>query len=93
MRSKSIEKFRGHIEKIYSHHPTGCGGSFDEILCYEFHDEPVNPRMDCKTFTDGYCTGLTFKELAAKWGISTTFLGKLIADHCKKLELRNLMGG
>lgn len=39
-----------------------------------------------KTFNDGYQTGLTFKELAHKWGISVTFLGELIADHCKKLE-------
>ncbi|KKM83633.1 hypothetical protein LCGC14_1307320, partial [marine sediment metagenome] len=30
--------------------------------------------------------GLTFKWLAEKWGISVTFLGELIADHCIKLE-------
>ncbi len=30
--------------------------------------------------------GLTFLWLAAKWHISVTFLGKLIADHCKKLK-------
>jgi len=42
--------------------------------------------MDCKTFTGEYRTGLTFKELAQKWGISVTFLGELIADHCRKLE-------
>ena len=81
-----MEQFRKHIERIYSHHPTGCGGSFDEILCYEIHDEPVNPRMHCKTLTDGFGTGLTFKELTRKWGISVNFLGKLIADHCRKLE-------
>lgn len=83
---KKIEAFREHIEKTYSRHPTGCGGGFDEILCYEFHDQPVNPRMEYKTFNDGYCTGLTFKELAQKWGISNSFLGKLIADHCEKLD-------
>jgi len=80
-----IEKFRNHIEKIYAHHPTGCGGSFDELLCYEIHDEPVNPRMQVKSYSDGYSTGLTFKELAVKWGISVAFLGEIIADHCKKL--------
>jgi hypothetical protein len=42
--------------------------------------------MELKTFSDGYSTGLTFKELAEKWGISVSFLGKLIADHCRKLE-------
>lgn len=80
-----IKQFRKHIEKIYPHYPTGCGGSFGEIICYELHEEPVNPRMQWKTHS-GYCTGLTFKELAEKWGISVTFLGELIADHCKKLE-------
>lgn len=80
-----IASFRSTIERSYAPYPTGCGGSFDEILCYEFHDEPVNPRMTWKTHSDGYSTGLTFKELAAKWGISTAFLGELIADHCRKL--------
>lgn len=28
----------------------------------------------------------TFKELAQKRGINITFLGELIADHCRKLE-------
>lgn len=83
-KNKKVEKFRRHIEKMYAHHPTGCGGSFGELLCYEFHDQPVNPRMTCKTMT-GYETGLTFRELAQKWGITTEFLGELIADHCRKL--------
>ena len=81
-----VEKFREHIEKTYSKCPTGCGGSFGEILCFEVHTQPVNPRMQYKTFNNGYETGLTFKELAQKWGISITFLGELIADHCRKLE-------
>jgi len=42
--------------------------------------------MQGKTYSGGFDTGLTFKELAQKWGISVTFLGELIADHCKKLE-------
>ncbi len=29
---------------------------------------------------------LTFNWLAEKWGISVTFLGELIADHCAGLE-------
>lgn len=83
---KKINRFRRHTEKIYSHYSTGCGGSFDEIICYELHDQPVNPRMQERSYSDGYSTGLTFKELAAKWGITVGFLGELIADHCRKLE-------
>lgn len=86
MKKKQIENFRKQIEKVYNGCPTGCGGSFDEILCFEFHDQPHNSRMRHLTFNNGYCTGLTFKELAKKWDISVTFLGELIADHCEKLE-------
>jgi len=82
---KNIESFRDHIEKTYQKHKTGCGESFGELLCFEMHDQPVNPRMEHKTFNDGYCTGLTFKELAQKWGITVSFLGELIKDHCDKL--------
>ena len=85
-KTNKIEKFRDHIEKTYRKVPTGCGGSFGELICYEIHEQPVNPRMRHKTFNDGFNTGLTFKELAQKWGISVTFLGELIADHCRKLE-------
>ena len=81
-----IENFRNHIERMYQAYPTRCGGSFGEILCFELHTQPINPRMQYKTFSGGYNTGLTFKELAQKWGISITFLGKLIADHCRRLE-------
>lgn len=84
--SSRIEDYRKHIEKMYGFTPTRCGGSFGEILCYEIHTQPVNPRMDGKTFSGGYDTGLTFKELANKWGISVEFLGELIADHCRKLD-------
>ena len=80
-----IRKFRNCIQKRYQFHPTRGGVSFGEILCFEIHTEPINPRMELKTFS-GYETGLTFKELAQKWGISVTFLGELIADHCKRLE-------
>ena len=85
MSKKHINEFRQITEKRYSIAPTGCGGSFGEILCFELHTQPVNPRMDSKTFSGGYNTGLTFKEIAHKWGISLDFLGELIADHCKKL--------
>ena len=30
--------------------------------------------------------GLTFRKLAAKWGISLPTLGELIYDHCKRLQ-------
>jgi|GEM_PF-1064466 len=83
---KKIERFRNLIEDRYANYPTGCGSSFGEILCYEIHEQPVNPRMDWSSFGGGYCTGITFKELADKWGISVTFLGELIADHCRRLE-------
>lgn len=82
-----IQRFRNHIEEIYYKGNVNTnGGSFGEIICYELHEQPVNGRMRIKTCTDGFSTGLTFKELAKKWGISVSFLGELIADHCKKLE-------
>ena len=65
-------EFRIIIEERYEQHPTGCGSSFDEILCYELHHG-----------SDG---GLTFRWLAKKWGISVSFLGELIHDHCIGLE-------
>jgi len=83
-----LNTFREHIESTYQIQPTGGGGSFGEIICYELHSQPVNPRMRCKTMNNGYREGLTFKELAQKWGITVTFLGELIADHCEKLENR-----
>ena len=86
MGKKQISQFREIVEERYRIAPTSCGGSFGEILCYEIHTQPVNPRMDCKTFTGGFCTGLNFKELAQKWGISVSLLGELISDHCRKLE-------
>jgi len=81
-----IKRFRDRVEKIYGSNPPFKSGDFGEILCYELHSQPVNPRMMCKNFIDKHYTGLTFKELAQKWGISLSFLGELIADHCRKLE-------
>ena len=83
-KQREINKFEKLIEEIYEQHPTGCGGSFGELLCWEIHSDPINPRMGVPIST-GYCTGLTFRELAKKWGISVTFLGEIIADHCQKL--------
>ena len=87
-KSEKIKLFREHIQNTYTRYPLACEdfGDFDVILCYEIHESLANPRMHTKTMNDGYCTGLTFNELAAKWGISVTFLGELIADHCRKLE-------
>lgn len=75
---EQVEIFRENIEKVYLDAPTSCGGSFGEILCYELHSQPVNPRLPGDT-------GLTFEELAGKWGITLPFLGALIKDHCEKL--------
>lgn len=33
-----LERIRRLIEEQYAHHPTGCGGSFGELLCYEIHE-------------------------------------------------------
>lgn len=83
---ETINQFRRHIENTYANCRNSCRGGFDEILCYELHSQPVNPRMKVKTGNDGFETGLTFRELAQKWGVSLTFLGELIADHCRRLE-------
>ena len=69
-------EFRIIIEEQYEQHPTGAGNSFDEILCYELHHGS----------DDEHEGGLTFLWLAKKWGISVSFLGELIHDHCIRLE-------
>ena len=69
-----LGRLRGRISSQYKEHPTGCGGSFDELLCFELHHG--GPQG----------TGLTFSWLVAKWGISLSLLGELIWDHCKGLE-------
>ena len=86
---KAVVAFREHIEKTYDAHPTGCGGSFGELLCYEIHDCPTKSDKAFPAFHDGgegSSRGLDFKRLAAKWGVSVSFLGELIADHCRRLE-------
>lgn len=32
-----IERLRRLVEEAYADNPTGCGGSFGEILCWEIH--------------------------------------------------------
>lgn len=86
MNDKTIEQIRNQIQQAYSNCPFGYKGGFDEILCFELHSQPVNPRMGTETGNNGFETGLTFKELAAKWGVTLSVLGELIADHCRKLE-------
>lgn len=78
MEYNEIMMIRILIEGVYrgSHLPFA---DFGEILCYEIHSQPINPRME-----DGE-HGLTFKEIAAKWGITVKVLGVLIADHCERL--------
>ncbi len=83
-KSEKIDRFRDHIQRSYvnaEHH----SGDFGEILCFELHNQPINPNMHRKTCNDGFQTGLTFRDPAEKWGISCKFLGELIADHCEKL--------
>lgn len=73
-----MEQFTDHLVESYACNPRGLGGSPGEILCHELHCAPVNPRMAQRTVNRGYETGLTFRELAAKWGITTEQLGDLI---------------
>ncbi len=32
-----LETLRRRVEEQYADHPTGCGGDFGEILCWEIH--------------------------------------------------------
>lgn len=69
-----IESLRQRVEDQYSLHRTGCGASFGEILCHELHHGGANKE------------GLDFISLAHKWNIPVSVLGRLIADHCDRLE-------
>ncbi len=33
-----LERLEQIIEQQYEDHPTGCGGSFGELLCWEIHE-------------------------------------------------------
>ena len=37
MNESYLVRLRRLIEEQYISHPTGCGGSFGELLCYEIH--------------------------------------------------------
>lgn len=82
MTQGEIAALRSRIEDMYNHSPfppTGCGGSFEELLCHEIHGPAINALGEvCEN-------GLTFGWLAAKWQISLGVLGELIWDHCTKL--------
>jgi len=82
-----IEVFRNIIERLYKHHPTGCGDSFGEILCYEIHSGDQHEFLDYDEVMakNGVRTGCDFKHLAKKWEIPVSFLGELILDHCRRL--------
>lgn len=84
--NRKIKQFRTQIEQSYNNCPFEYKDGFNKILCFELHSQPINPRMRVKTGNNGFETGLTFRELATKWSISVSFLGQLIADHCKKLD-------
>ena len=78
-----IEIYRLRIVQTYGKNyneyqglPEGTIVGFDELLCYEIHHGHDGEHEG----------GLTFKWLATKWNISLTLLGKLIADHCRRLE-------
>lgn len=83
----SIHAFRDVIEHRYEQHPTGCGGSFGEILCFEIHEGDPDEFLDYdeSIAKNGICKGVTFRALAKKWGVSLPFLGEVIADHCRCL--------
>jgi len=77
-----LNLFRKEIERRYADrkwNPVAPMG-FDEILCFELHSQPDNPRSRIGQL------GLTFRELADKWNISVTDVGILISDHCKRLS-------
>lgn len=81
-----VARFREKIQTRYrlgrQRYSSGAdfrSGDFGEILCFEIHSQPDNGRPPGEN-------GLTFKELAEKWDVSVSFLGEVIADHCRKLE-------
>ena len=81
--SFAIETARQMIVRVYSDDynrhqglPLGTRGDFAELLCYELHSGHDGEHEG----------GLTFNWLAKKWEVPISFLGELIADHCRRLE-------
>jgi len=42
MEQSYLSYLREQIVKQYKNHPTGCGGSFGELLCWEIHINNLN---------------------------------------------------
>jgi len=83
-----LDAFREYIERKYQDYPTECGGSFDEILCFELHN---GDRTEFLGYAEsiaknGVDAGCDFLALAKKWRIPVGFLGQLISDHCARLD-------
>jgi len=38
MNQEEIMELRSKIEESYKDKPTGCGSTFDELLCFELHE-------------------------------------------------------
>jgi len=77
MEEPFLESLRRRVEEQYAHVELGSGsvgGCFGSILCDELHNG--GPTK----------SGLHFKAIAEKWGIPVSVLGKLIEDHCLRLE-------
>lgn len=78
---QGIDALRAALTKLrlehHEHGETGCGASFEELLCHDLHT------------TDGVnYGGHDFMALAEIWGVSVEVLGLLIADHCYQLAGR-----
>ena len=72
---------RNKIERDYVNIQLGSGsvgGCFGSILCHELHH-------------GGNGDGLHFKALDQKWNISISFLGRVISDHCDRLDENELL--
>lgn len=53
-----IGYFRRLIEEQYRNHPTGCGGSFGELLCHELHTQELTfVRLAAKWAVSLDCLG------------------------------------
>lgn len=66
-----IKEFREHIEALYQKKELGSGG--------------IGGCFGSILCDELHSKGLHFKALAKKWNISVSFLGEVIADHCKRL--------
>jgi hypothetical protein len=85
-----LENCRRRVEEQYANARLGSGqvgGCFGSILCHELHSGgPIEARVMRGGKMYEIRTGISFLALAAKWGISVSVLGELVADHCKRLE-------